>query len=225
MNVINFLAYIKRDFKRTDKDTEILQAYNDSILDVSTRIPHNGYKYQSWLPLIERQEDYPYPGATMHLLHPLRLLEGNGANDTGWPLNLISKAEYDIRYPNPNRTDSVDTGIPKDYCCYGGGFLVGPVPDSVAGGGYILETSWCKIPVDLSGDSDIPALEDSWREVLKWMTLERLYSGMEIFQTAAFYKAKYEDSVGEPIGLLRRLINIEDSKETVVIEKMDVNTL
>jgi len=226
MQLSSFLTYVKYDFKRSDKDSEITQAYNDSILAVAIKMPHNGYKYQSYIALVANQEDYPLPSNIIHIIHPIRLLEGSTTNDSGKPLEKITKQEYDEKYINPNRS-SPSTGEPDDYCIYAGSFLVGPIPGSTeVTNGNLLETDWTKQPTDQSADSDTPGLEDSWREVLKWMTLARVNAGVGLYEEAKHWESLYQDSLTkEPIGLFRDLLNVEKDKEGESIATITPNTI
>lgn len=221
MQLSAFKTYVLQDFKRTDKDTELVQAYNDAIICVATFMPHGGYKYQSYVPCAVAQNNYPLPGDLIHLIHPVRLLEGSGTNDSGYPLNHVTKQEYDLLEPNPNRTDP-PTGKPSDYCVFSRSILVSPNPDKAT---YFLEIDWSKRPTSLSGDSDLHSLGSEWDEVLKWMTLARLNAGIELFGEAQFWETKYQDPLGNPIGMLRRLLDIERDREFKAIGQVKVNNL
>lgn len=221
MTWANFLTYVKQDFKRTDKDTEILQAYNDTILDLSSRAPHSAYKYQSYVAVVAGQEDYPLPGNSIHIIHPLRYLKGTGTNDSGWPLTKITKAEYDIQFTNPNRT-SPQTGTPTKYCIYSESVLLGPIPGTAeVTGGAIIEVNWTIIPTDQSADADTPSFGDEWREILKWGTLFRLYAGLGLDPEASKWKTLYEDDLaGYP-----KLERLDKAREGNEIGKVRNNSL
>jgi hypothetical protein len=226
MNLTNFQAYVKQDFKRTDKDTEITQAYNDSILQVALRMPNAVYKYQSYVPLVAAQEDYPFPSTIMHLIHPVRYNEGATANDEGWPLILISKQEYDQLYPNPNRVGPTDLSTPMHYTIYSGSILIGPMVSSVeVTAGAQIEIDWTTIPTDLITGTSVPLLPDYWREVLKAMVLHRLYRMVELYQESDWWRGMFEDPYGNPIGTYKRLLDIERSKESTSILKIRPNNL
>jgi len=216
-----FKTYVKYDFKRTDKDTELVQAYNDSIFYVSVLIPHGGYKYQSYVNTAIGQPNYPLPNNLIHLLHPIRLLEGSGINDSGYPLDHITKEEYDEEEPNPNRT-SPSTGKPEQYCIFSRAILPTPIPDKAT---YLFEINWSKLPTLLSAAADIPGLGNEWDEILKWMVLDRLNAGLELFQEAEYWRSKYQDSEGNPIGQLLRLLDIERDRESKSISQVSNNNL
>ena len=215
-----FKTYVLQDFKRTDKDTELVQAYNDAIIDIATRMPHGGYKYQSYVPTVSGQEDYALPSDLIHIIHPACLLDGSGTNDSGYPMDFISKQEYDLLEPNPNRTDP-PTGKPIKYCVFSKSILLSPVPDAI----YIIEIDWSKRPTTLSGNSDVHTLGSEWDEALKQMVLARLNAGIELFAEAAYWESRYQDPYGNPIGMLKRLLDIEKEREYKAISSVKNNNL
>jgi hypothetical protein len=222
MTLSTFLTYCKRDFKRTDKNTELTRAYNDMIVWVSALMPHGNYKYQSYITLVDAQEDYPLPTNLVHLIHPVKFLEGTGTNDSGYPLEQLTKEEYDIRYPNPNRTSPTDKGKPTVYCVYSRSILLGPLPDAST---YLLEINWAKTPTAQSADSDTPDLGTEWEEVLKQGTLERAYAGVGMLEEANYWASLYRDADHNPVGLCRHLMNAEKSRESKAVGKIVYNDL
>lgn len=221
MQLSDFKTYVLQDFKRTDKDTELVRARNDAILYIAVLMPHGGYKYQSYVPTVAGTNNYPLPSDIMHLIHPVRLLEGSGTNDSGYPLVQITKQEYDLREPNPNRT-SPPTAKPSHYCIFSRTILPTPIPDKST---YLFEIDWSKAPADQTGDSAAHSLGSAWDEVLKWMVLDRLNSGIELFQEAEFWRSKYEDAEHKPIGQLLRLLDIEREREHKAVGTIRPNNL
>ena len=226
MNLANLLTYIKYDFKRTDKDTELTQAINDSILAIAIKMPHKNYKYQSWRAVVSGQEDYDLPSNIIHLMHPVRYLEGNDPGDSGYPLEHITKEQYDDEEPAPNRTTPDSTGTPTKYTVYSNSILLTPIPgDTEVSEGGLLEINWTKQPVDLTG-SQTPDLEDSWREIIKWMTLDRVNAGIGLYDEAKYWESKYQDPISrEPIGLYKSLLDLERDKESITIGKVETKSL
>lgn len=225
MQLSDFKTYVKYDFKRTDKDTELVQAYNDMINWVSLQMPHSGYKYQSYINTTAQVEDYALPSNVIHVIHPLRLLIGSGTSDSGYPMEHISKQEYDLVEPNPNRS-SPSTGRPSKYTIFDGSILVSPLPDVAT---YIIELNWARRRTVLSADADLPELGSEWDEVLKNGTLERLYAGMEMYEESAFWGSKYHlllpngDDV--PVGMCRKLFDIEKNREGSEIGQVKYNDI
>lgn len=201
MTRLLFLSYVTRVLKRTDKNTEIYEAYNETIRDISSRAKFQEYAFQSYVACVQGQEDYPLPTTLLHLQHPVRLLEGSATNDSGNPLTHISKAEYDRREPNPNRT-SPDEGRPGAYTIYSNSILLTPIPD---GAGYLLEINWCNVPTNLSGDSDVSSFNELWDEILKHGTLFRMFALLGMYQDSEYWRALYETGI-------RRMVEINSDK-------------
>ena len=221
MQLSAFKTYVKRDFKRTDKDTELVQAYNDMIMWVASVIPFGNYKFQSYISTTVQIEDYPIPSNLIHIIHPIKLLLGSASKDSGFPLEHITKEEYDIREPNPNRT-SPSTGRPSAYTIFSRCILLTPIPDLAT---YILEIMWAKRATTLSADADTSDFLSEWDEVLKWGTLERLYAGLGMTQEASYWASLYRDQEHNPIGLCKRLLDAERDREMSAIGQVKFNVL
>lgn len=211
MTLSNFKTYVKQTFKRTDKDTEIVQAYNDMILWVAVQMPHGAYKYQSYVYTVTGINNYPLPSTVMHLLHPVRILDGTATGDSARPLNHVTKEVYDLMEDNPNRT-SPQTGKPTSYCIYSGAILPTPIPDLST---YLFEIDWTKRPTAQSGDSDTASLGSEWDEVLRNGTLERLYAGIGMYDESQFWANTYKDGRGDPINMCQKLFEMERSREGI----------
>lgn len=214
---VNFLAYVKRYFKRTDKDDEIYEAQNETVRDILKRDTIQEYAFQSWVPTVDAQEDYPLPADLLHLHHPVRLLEGSGTNDDGWPLDHITKEEYDLREPNPNRT-SPATSTPRAYAVWSNSILLTPIPDSNGGSNYLIEINWGNIPTDLSNDADVMQFSTAWEEIVKWGCLYRLYASVKLYQDAQYWEEKYERG-------LKIMTNINKDKRRGWVDHVVFNSL
>lgn len=221
MQLSDFITYIKRDFKRTDKDTEILNAYNEMIKWLSIKLPVGDYKYQSYVTTSVGIEDYELPAELLHLYHPAKLLLGTNSTDDGFPLHHITKAEYDIREPNPNRNNP-QTSRPDSYTVWSRSILLTPIPDLAT---YIMEINWSKRPVAQSALTDVPQLGSEYDETLKQGTLERVYAGMGQIDMAAYWGSKYHDAKGEPSGILIDLLEEETAREGNAIGHVRPNAL
>ena len=225
MQLSDFKTYVKYDWKRTDKDTELVQFYNDMIVWVASQIPNPGYKFQSYATVSKGVEDISLPTNIVHLLHPIRYLKGTGTSDIGWNLIHLTKKEYDRWEPNPNRTNPHE-GHPWAYTVFSNSILVTPpFQDSSA----LLEINWTKQTTDMSDDADIPSLPTEWEEVLKQGTLERLFASIGLFQESEFWGKKYHIITGRgddvPFGLCKRLLEIEEDREDLPIGQVQVNNL
>lgn len=197
-----FLTYVKADFKRDDKDTEITQAYNDTIRHLSSLKGLEGRKFTSYIATSIGREDYALPEGTIHIFHPVRFVEGVSL-ENGYSMNKMSREEWTALYINPNNSTvaSITKGMPKDYCVYQKALHVGPIPDKAT---YIIEIDWAKIATAQAADSDIQELGENWEEVIKWGTLFRLYAGMGLDDEAKKWFDLYRDNdLGYPY-LLRQ---------------------
>lgn len=223
MELQDFLTYTKLDLKREDKDTEITQAYNDMIVWVAVQIPHGNYKFQSYVNTVVGVEDYALPPNIIHLLHPVRLLLGAGTTDSGFSLEHLTKEEYDIIEPNPNRS-SPSTGRPGSYAVFSRSILLTPVPDRAT---YVLEINWTKRPTTLSADDDRPDLGSEWDEVLKWGTLERVYAGLGQWDESTLWGNKYHaiapNGDDMSVGMCKKLFDNERDSEDRHIGQVESN--
>jgi hypothetical protein len=175
---VNYLAYVKRSFKRTDKDTEIYEALDETINDIASRHPFQVLQYQ------------------LHLSHPIRILEGGATNDDGWPLEQLTKEQYDWYEGNPNRT-SPSTGRPWGYTIFSDSILLTDIPDSQ---GWQIEINWGKNPTLPTADGDTAhPFGTVWDETVKWGILARMYEQIGLGAESDRFSQLYE--VGRPIAV------------------------
>lgn len=189
-------------------------------------MPHGNYKFQSYVNTTAGTEDYALPSNLIHLIHPIRLILGSGTSDSGYALDKLSKEEYDIRHPNPNWNTSL-RGRPSAYTVYSRSILLTPIPDVST---YYLEINWSKRITAQSAASDVSSLGSEWDEVLMQGTLERLYQSMQMYEDAAIWGSKYHivnpvngDDI--PVGLCKRLFDIERDREEKSVGTIEVNNL
>lgn len=188
MTRTNFRLYVEQIFKRTDKTTEMNQAIDDTLRDMAIRYSFEVLRAQSYVPTVTGQEDYPLPSTLLHLHHPVKLLQGSATSDSGWPLKKLSKEEYDVAEPNPNRTSPVK-GIPWGYTIWSDSILLVSVPDRV----YNLEINWGKQITVPTADGDtvgpFPAYAD---ETIRAGVLSRTYEVIELMAESEKWELKYE---------------------------------
>jgi len=224
MNRLNFLAYVKRTFKRDDKDTEIYEALNDTIKDILGRHQFADYNFQSWVNTTLGQEDYTLPATLLHLRHPIRLIEGFATNNSGKTLKFYTKEEYDELEPNPNRVNPA-SGEPTGYAVYSNQILLYPIPDKAT---YIIEINWGEghTDVELDSDSDEHRFGTHWDEVLKWGTLFRLFAGVGLYEEGEYWRKLYEGTeYGRNGGAVGRMIARESDKAAAGITNITNNSL
>lgn len=222
MQLSDFLTYLKRDFKRTDKDTEITDAYNDMVMWIAMNMPVGDYKFQSYIASQAGIEDYPLPSNLIHLIKPVRLLLGTGSSDSGYQLEDLTKEEYDARFPNPNRTNPSNLGRPSACTVFSRSILAGPIPDVST---YLFEINWAKRPTTQSADSDTLSLGTEWDQVLKWGSLDRLYAGIGMLEESNYWASKYRDAEGMPAGMAKLLFDAEKDREHRAIGSVQNNDL
>lgn len=205
-----FITYVTQDFKRDDKDTEIVQAYNDTIQHLSNLEGIVGLKFQSWIPTVVEQEDYPLPSTRCHVFHPIRWIK-SATSSVGYPMNKLSKEEFSKKYPNPNATDvsALTKSRPEDYTVFSNSILVGPLPDLAT---YILELDWAKLRTSQDAASDVQELGEEWEEVIKFGVLARLYEGIGLTGEADRYWLLYKD---DELGYPTLLRKNEDQEQTI----------
>jgi len=191
-----FLTYVKNDFKRDDKDTEIAQAYNDTIRHLSGMKALEGLVFTSYTYTVIGQEDYPLPTAgntalRVHVLHPVRIIESTTL-ENGYELNKRSREEWTKMFKNPNNWDvtKISKSMPTDYCVFSNAIHLGPVPDKNT---YVIETDWAKLSTTQVYASDLQELGEAWEEVIKWGTLFRLYTAVGLDSEAGKYAVLYKD--------------------------------
>ena len=205
MTRLQFLAYIQQTLKRTDKDTEIYQALNDTIADIASRGKFMDYSFQSYTQTVVGQVDYSLPTTLLQLQDPVRLLEGNASGDTGWNLVKVDKETFDEYEPTPYRTDPV-CGRSIYYCIYANQILLTPIPDLV----YLLEINWGIVPAKLQQDIDASAFSSIWDEIVKFGVIFRMWEVLGMYQDAQYWQARYE------AGVARMLSNNKDKTGGIV---------
>jgi hypothetical protein len=206
-------TYIKSVFKRTDKDTQLFESITDTILDMKLRYMHDRFKVEAYSTSLSTLKDYKIdlPSDFGHLIGKVRCYEvSNASNDR--ILVKRTKSDFDELYPNPNASD-VSTGMPQDFCIFGGQILVGPPVDST---GYAIEFSYTTEAVEniVTGTTNVP-FSDRHRECLREGSLARLYALVDNPERSIYYENKYEIS-------LQKIID-NDKKNTDAIQFIRYN--
>jgi len=207
-----FLAYVKRIFKRTDKDTEIYEATTDAIADIRLQIKAEDFKEEAYVAGIATLGDYriSLPSDFGHLIGDITLVDDAGGHTR--TLNKISKQAYDEKYGDRLHSDlsDVNDAMPTDFCIYGGQIYLGCVPDDITYKYYINYTT--EDFADITAvTADVP-FSGKYRTILRAGVLADLYSGLEFFDEANYWRSLFND------GLLKIKANEDDnisSKEGV----------
>ncbi len=182
------LAYVKKIFKRTDKDDEIYECITDTILDLKIRYEFDTYKVEAYSTSISTAGDYKIdvPSDFGHLVGAMRVCDDASNSRT---LIKLSKAKFDELYPNPNAS-GVTTGMPRHYCLFGEQLLFGPVPDETT---YSYEFSYTTEEVEtiVAGTALVPFSTFN-RECIRAGTLQRIYELVEDENRGKYWEQKYE---------------------------------
>lgn len=178
-----FLAYVKRDFKRDDKDTELYEAATDTIQDFRNRFSFEDDKEDSSpTDVITVLGDYriDLDSDFGMLVSDVRVIDGNQS----WPLIPLDKAEYDLLYPNQDATNAPQQK-PIHFIIFNNKIYLGPVPGSTS---YTYKLSFSKGDVTAigSGTSSVP-FSSRYREALKCGTMMRAHRGLQDFMTAGVW--------------------------------------
>lgn len=190
-----FLAYVKRIFKRTDKDTEIYEATTDIIADIRLQLKTEAYKEEAYNAGISALGDYriALPSDFGHIIGEITLVDNSGGHTR--ILKKISKQTYDELYGDRLHSSSsnVDFAMPVHFCIYAKQIFVGPVPDSTAYSYYINYTTENYTEIDASTDP-VP-FTDRYRSVLRAGVLSEMYTGLEAIDEGNVWRQLYVDGL------------------------------
>lgn len=204
MTGAEFLAYVKRFLKRTDKDTEIYEATADVIADIRIQLKTEDYKEESTAIGITSLGEYriPVPNDFGHLIGDITLVD----DSSGFTVSLkkISKQFYDDLYGDRlhSSLSNVYEGVPVHFCIYANQIFLGPVPDSVSYKYKINYTTENNEAID--DNTDPVPFSEKYRSMLRAGVLADVYSGLEFFDEANYWRQLYVD------GMLK-LKNLEDN--------------
>lgn len=175
-------------FKRTDKDTELYEAVTDTIQDLRARFSFQEAQAES-VATDAVSVDGEYK---MDLESDYGLLLGIVIEDgtDAWNLTQVSKKKFDGLYPDQNVT--ADRGIPLHFTIYGDQILVGPIPDKTT---YVYRLSYSLRAGTVSSSTTAVPFTNVYREMLRYGVLKRLYEGLDEFEKAQYFEAKYEESI------------------------------
>lgn len=182
-------AYILKIFKRTDKSTEVYDAITDVVWDMRNRYKWEDNKEYTAITGITTAGDYKLslPSDFGHLIGDVVFIDTGNDQGGSKPLIKMSKAQYDVKYPNPEATSYVD-GVPRNYCLFGNEILIGPVPDDVNYQYKINYTTDDTATEIVAGTTSVP-FTPKYREVIRNQVLARLYDGLENDNLARKFEA------------------------------------
>lgn len=197
MTGTEFLAYIKRQFKRTDKDTEIYDAATDTVIDMRLRMYSEKYKVRSASTSLSTVGDYAMavPDDFGHIIGQISFKDDTD-EQTYPPLKKISVEDFDRLYPD-RMLDIAErnTGVPKHFCVYGEVIYVGPCIDKTTYKFYINYTE--EDMEDIDGSTTTVPFTDQYREAVKAGTLMRIYRDLEVYAEADVWERIYEQGIAK----------------------------
>lgn len=194
------LTYIKRVFKRTDKDTELYECITDIIVDMRLRMLSDDYSIVSTTlsadtALAEGTYILNAPSDFGHLTIDGVLVRDTTADDVYNPLIKISKAEYDRVYQDSysSTVSNRNTGIPAHYAYYGRKFYIGPALDHA---NYEFKINYTTDGVtDITAGTTVVPFTDKYRKVIRDGALMLIFRMLENFDEASIWEQSYEQGL------------------------------
>ena len=188
----DFLAYIKRKFLRTDKDTEAYEAMTDIVADIRLRTDSEDYKEEAYVTGIETLGDYriALPTDFGHLIGEITVIDTADDQLVG-TITKISKSKYDELYGSRLLTN-YDSGTPKHFCIFAEQIYLGPVPDKIS---YRYQINYTTEDYsEATSATEIP-FTDRYRDIVRSGVLMQLHEGLENFEEANYWRVLYQDGV------------------------------
>ena len=207
-----WLAYVKRTFIRTDKDTEIYESTNDAIQMLINSYPFEDYKTIKTDSSIASGNSFDLPTDFMRLLTEISCIDSSSG--LAAKLEHISAAQFERLYAN-YYADTTQTGIPAHFCIVGKTVYVGPAPDSFDYAyRYIYE--FYQSTAIAAGTTTVPFTTVN-RKMLKHLVLGALYQDLEKTDLASHHM-----TIGS--GMLNDIIGVESANVdgVMTVEYQDI---
>jgi hypothetical protein len=188
------LAYVKKIFVRTDKDTELYECMTDIVVDMRLRLLSDDYSYETTISSALSEGEYiiGVPSDFGHLLTSGVGIRDTSADDVYNPLQKISKARFDEIYQDnfSSTTSNRNTGTPCHYAYFGRQIFVGPAVDH---GNYEFRLNYTTDGVaDIISTTDPVPFTDKYRRIVRDGVLMLIYKQLEAYALADRYEADYE---------------------------------
>jgi len=187
MTGAELLAYVKKVFKRTDKDTEVYEAITDTVAHIKTRVDPDAYKTLTTSLAISTLGEYKIavPAATGTIIGDVIVKDG----ENSYELVKKTKAEFDRLYPNQDATDAV-RAMPDHWCLYGGYIYLGHNPDKTTYT-YTLNYTTGTLETITASTASVP-FSARYRECLRAGTLKRAFQLVENADLAEYWGVQFE---------------------------------
>lgn len=182
----DFLAYVLRIFKRTDKDTELYDAITDAVTELRRIYSFDESEVEiTSTDTISVLGDFKFSLESDNglLIGDIEVIDG----DDSRPVIKISKEKYDLLYPN-SASATATRDKPKHFAVFAGVVYLGPVPDSIS---YTYRLNYSKRGTTISAASvSVPFTQD-YREPLRYGVLAKAFDGLDA-DLASAYLGKWE---------------------------------
>lgn len=214
----DFKARVLRVYKRTDKDTEMVEAINDAYAEMVAIIDPRKLADRVYRPITAGRAQWALPVGFLRINHPIKLIDPNGGSRGAgsFPLRFKTKEEYDELEPNPDASNP-STGTPWAYTIHKNSVWLTSIPDRA----YTLEMSIGGEPTVLSGLSDEVIFSPTWDATLAAGACARLFTNTKQYKEAQVWQGVYENGwVAGVKGGINLLKEIErDNKTAAIIVK------
>lgn len=186
-------TYCLAILKRTDKSTEVYQSITDTVRDMRLRFRSEDFKSINTALAISTIGNYSaaLPSDFGHLIGDVMMKE-TASDEDYLSLNKISIEEYNRKYSSRFNTavGNKDTGIPYDYCIFGGNLLVGPPVDKTTYEFRFAYSTEDEVEIN-SATSNVP-FTDRYRKTVRYGVLKEMYLLMENYEEADLWSKLYE---------------------------------
>lgn len=194
MTGAELLAYVKRSFKRTDKDDEIYEAMTDVVADVRIQLKTEDYKEEAFIGGVAALGDYKVavPLDFQHLIGDVTVVDDGNCVKT---LEKISKQAYDRLYGDRLHSAVADStsGFPIHYCIYAQQIFLGPVPDSTS---YVYQINYTtELYTAITASTDPVPFSEMHRTMLRAGILAEVYAGVEFFDESNYWREIYRSEL------------------------------
>lgn len=203
-------TYCLAILKRTDKSTEVYEAMTDTVRDMRLRFLSEDFKQINTALAISTIGNYSValPTDFGHLIGDVMMKDTS--SDESYPsLNKISIEEYNQKYSDRFNTavGNKDTGIPYDYCIFGGNLLVGPPVDKTT---YEFRFAYStEDEVEVSSVTANVPFTDRYRKTVRYGVLKEMYLLLENYEEADLWSKLYEADLQKIIENDRQ--NVKDN--------------
>lgn len=212
MSGSDYYAYVlRKGFKRTDKSTEVYEAITDAIQFLRRRFGFSEAQTEQ-----ETTDQIVLGEYKLDIESDFGMVIGIKVEDgtTGIPLDKMSKADFDAKYPFQDADTNFD-GFPVDYCIFGNQILIGPRPDSAS---YNYRIAYSQRAGTVTSSTAGVPFTNLYRDILTDLVYHFLYSGLDEFDKSDRFKQNFENEY--PTMLRRERKN--GGEGTFCVEARDI---